>query len=141
MAEGKSSTISRKPLKPSHKLKQKNHRPTFSPTAHLQNQPYRQCFWAIMSGREGLNCGMFTIKNKNIFADDGTFLKAIDCPQNVKSSSLAQASDHEFHCNNCNKTVIETDLLSEQEITQLLREAPDTCLKISRFDPLFRFEP
>ena len=94
-----------------------------------------------MSDREGLNCGMFTIKNKNIFANDGTFLKTIDCPQNAKPSSLTQTSDIKFHCNSCNKTVIETDLLSEQEITQLLRVAPDTCLKISRFDPLFRFEP
>ena len=94
-----------------------------------------------MSDREGLNCGMLTIKNKNIFANDGTFLKTIDCPQNVTRSNLAQTSDHEFHCNNCNKTVIETDLLSEQEITRLLRVTPDTCLKISRFDPLFRFEP
>ena len=94
-----------------------------------------------MSDGEGFDCGMFTIKNKSIFANDGTFLKTIDCPKNVNRSNLAQTSDHEFHCNSCHKTVIETDLLSEQEITQLLQVAPDTCLKISRFDPLFRFEP
>ena len=45
MAEEKSSTISCKPLKPSHKLKWQNHRPTFSPTAHLQNQLNRHCNW------------------------------------------------------------------------------------------------
>ena len=83
---------------------------------------------------------MLTIKDKRIFADDGTLLKVIDCPKNVGDSDLMQISDHEFHCRNCEKQVIATDFLSEQEITQLLRDAPNTCLKISRFDPRFRFE-
>lgn len=83
---------------------------------------------------------MLTIKDKRIFADDGTLLKVIDCPKNVADSDLTQISDHEFHCRNCEKQVISTDFLSEQEVTQLLRDAPNTCIKISRFDPRFRFE-
>ena len=83
---------------------------------------------------------MLTIKDKRIFADDGTLLKVIDCPKNVGDSDLTQISDHKFHCRNCKKQVISTDFLSEQEVTQLLRDAPNTCLKISRFDPRFRFE-
>ena len=83
---------------------------------------------------------MLTIKDKSIFADDGTFLKTIDCPKNVSDSDLTRISDHEFHCKSCEKQVIATDFLSEQEVIQLLRDTPNTCLKISRFDPRFRFE-
>ena len=83
---------------------------------------------------------MLTIKDKTIFADDGALLKVIDCPKNVDDSDLTQTSDHEFRCDGCAKQVVATDYLSEPAIIQLLADAPDTCLKISRFDPLFRFE-
>ena len=83
---------------------------------------------------------MLTIKDKTIFADDGALLKVIDCPKNVSDPDLTQTSDHEFRCGGCEKQVVATDYLSEPAIIQLLADAPDTCLKISRFDPLFRFE-
>ena len=83
---------------------------------------------------------MIVIKNKSIFADDGTLLKVIDCPKNVGGEDLTQTSDHEFRCDGCEKQVVATDYLSEPAIIQLLADAPDTCLKISRFDPRFRFE-
>jgi len=83
---------------------------------------------------------MLTIKDKRIFSDDGDLLKVIDCPKNVSGSDLTQTSTYEFHCDGCEKQVVATDYLSEPAIIQLLADAPDTCLKISRFDPLFRFE-
>ena len=83
---------------------------------------------------------MLTIKDKNIFSDDGNLLKVIDCPRNVRGSDLIQTSYNQFHCDGCEKQVVATDYLSEPTIIQLLADAPDTCLKISRFDPLFRFE-
>jgi len=87
-----------------------------------------------------MESSMLTIKDKSIFAGDGTLLKVIDCPKNVIDSDLTQTSDHEFRCNGCEKQVVATDYLSEPAIIQLLADAPDTCLKISRFDPRFRFE-
>lgn len=83
---------------------------------------------------------MLTIKDKTIFADDGTLLKVINCPKNVGGADLTQTSDHEFRCDGCAKQVVATDYLSEPAIIQLLADTPDTCLKISRFDPRFRFE-
>ena len=83
---------------------------------------------------------MLTIKDKSIYADDGNLLKIIDCPKNVSDSDLKQTSDHEFHCDGCAKQVVATDYLSEPTIVQLLADNPKTCLKISRFDPRFRFE-
>ena len=83
---------------------------------------------------------MLTIKDKSIYADDGNLLRIIDCPRNVSDSELTQTSDHEFHCDGCEKQVVATDYLSEPTIVQLLVDNPKTCLKISRFDPRFRFE-
>ena len=83
---------------------------------------------------------MLTIKDKNIFSDNGNLLKVIDRPKNVSGSDLIQTSYNQFHCDGCEKQVVATDYLSEPAIIQLLADAPDTCLKISRFDPLFRFE-
>ena len=83
---------------------------------------------------------MLTIKDKSIFSDDGTLLKVVDCPKNVSGSDLIQTSYNQFHCDGCEKQVVATDYLSEPAIIQLLADTPDTCLKISRFDPLFRFE-
>ena len=83
---------------------------------------------------------MLTIKDKNIFSDDGNLLKVIDCPRNVRGSDLIQTSDNQFHCDGCEKQVVATDYLSEPTIVQLLADNPKTCLKISCFDPRFRFE-
>ena len=83
---------------------------------------------------------MLTIKDKSLYASDGTLLKVIDCPKNVSDSDLTQVSVNEFSCNGCSRKVVATDHLSEAAIVRLLAEAPNTCLKISRFDPLFRFE-
>ena len=46
---------------------------------------------------------MIVIKNKSIFADDGTLLKVIDCPKTVGGADLTQTSDHEFRCDGCEK--------------------------------------
>ena len=83
---------------------------------------------------------MLTIKDKTIFADDGTMLKVIDCPKEVSGSELTKTSDFEFHCSGCKKKVVATDFLCEEQIVEMLSESPETCLKISCFDPRFRFE-
>ena len=84
---------------------------------------------------------MLTIKDKKIFSDDGTFLTVIDCSRGVNGSDLTQLSDHEFRCDKCEKQIFATDFLTEDGIVELITDKPETCLKVSRFDPLFRFEP
>ena len=83
---------------------------------------------------------MLTIKDKKIFADDGSMLKVIDCPNDVTAGDLERASEHDFYCDKCDKKIVATDHLSEEAIVNLLTDEPNCCLKISYFDPLFRFE-
>ena len=84
--------------------------------------------------------GMLTIKNEKIYAEDGTYLKTINCPLNVSDQDLHQISETKFSCEKCAKEVVQTDFLTEKQIIDLLTTNPDTCLKISLFDPLFRVE-
>ena len=83
---------------------------------------------------------MLTIRKNQIYAEDGTYLKTISCPLNVSNQDLHQVSETKFSCEKCAKEVVQTDFLSEDEITVLLTTNPQTCLKISLFDPLFRVE-
>ena len=83
---------------------------------------------------------MLKIKNKRIYAEDGTYLKTISCPLNVAEHDLHQISETKFSCEKCAKEVVQTDFLTEGEIIDLLTTNPDTCLKISLFDPLFIIE-
>lgn len=81
---------------------------------------------------------MLTINQNRIYTEDGTYLKTINCPLNVSDQDLHQISETKFSCEKCVKEVVQTDFLTEDEIIDLLTANPDTCLKISLFDPLFR---
>ena len=83
---------------------------------------------------------MLTIKDKKIFSDNGSLLKVNDCPRRVSGSDLTQTSDHVFHCNKYEKQVFATEFLTEAGIVELITDKPESCLKISRFDPRFRFD-
>ena len=83
---------------------------------------------------------MLTIKNQKIYAEDGTYLKTISCPLNVTEQDLHQISETNFSCEKCAREVVQTDFLTEDEIIDLLTTNPDTCLKISVLDPLFKIE-
>ena len=83
---------------------------------------------------------MLTINQNRIYTEDGTWLKTINCPSNVSDQDLHQISETKLSCEKCAKEVVQTDFLTEDEIIDLLTTNPDTCLKISLFDPLFRVE-
>ena len=83
---------------------------------------------------------MLTIKNKRIYKEDVTYLKTISCTLNVSDQDLHQISETKFSCEKCAREVVQTDFLTEDEIIDLLTANPDTCLKISVLDPLFKIE-
>lgn len=56
---------------------------------------------------------MFIIKDKNIFTEDGLFLKKIDCPKKATVKDLIKETDKKLLCNSCKKNVLETEYMSE----------------------------
>lgn len=83
---------------------------------------------------------MFTIKNSQIYSSNGEFLKRINCPKRVTIYDLNPTPDGEFNCDKCDIQVRETDHMTEPELLTLLKTAPETCLKINPFNPIFIFE-
>lgn len=80
-----------------------------------------------------------TIKQKKLYSKAGNYLKTLSCPKRVKQSEL-EISDSEnqiYHCANCDKDIINTDMLNEQEIENVLTAAPETCVYINPVNPVF----
>lgn len=80
-----------------------------------------------------------TIKQNKLYSNDGNYLKTLSCPKRVNQSEL-EMSDNEnriYHCASCDKAIINTDMLNEQEIENVLTTAPETCVYINPLNPVF----
>ena len=83
---------------------------------------------------------MLVVKKNNIFKKNGKHLKTISCPKKVQNNSLKNTHDKKLLCSECNKNIIDTQFTSESELIEILENDRSTCIKISRFNPMFRFE-
>ena len=82
---------------------------------------------------------MLNIIDEKIFTQEGEYLKTIQCPKKISASDLEQKDEQTLYCNNCEKVIMDTEYLSEKELVNILKKNKDTCLKISRLNPMFRF--
>jgi len=82
---------------------------------------------------------MLTIKDKKIYTENGLLLKKIDCPKKVSVSDLQKISDKKLLCKSCDQNILDTEYMSEKELCQILQKDKNTCLKISKLNPMFRF--
>jgi len=82
---------------------------------------------------------MLNIIDKKIFTQEGKYLKTIECPKKISASNLEQKDEQTLYCDNCEKNIIDTQYILEKELVNILKENKETCLKISRLNPMFRF--
>ena len=82
---------------------------------------------------------MLTIKDSNIYSDKGVLLKTIHCPKKITYSSLIRKTDKRMLCSACDKNLLNTDYVSEEELVGTLIKDKDTCLVINRLNPMFNF--
>ena len=83
---------------------------------------------------------MLVVRDNKIFTVDGQYLKTIHCPKKVYAATLERVDYKTLHCQGCKETVVDTDYLTEAEVVAHIAANADVCLKISRFNPDFRFE-
>jgi hypothetical protein len=69
------------------------------------------------------------ITNK-IFTAQGQFLKKLFCPYKISWESL-QPSNGSRLCSKCDKTILDTKELTDDELLKILMKNPNTCLKIN----------
>ncbi len=82
---------------------------------------------------------MLNIIDKDIYTEKGELLKTIDCPKKVSLKDLRTDKDKTLYCKNCEKNILNTEHMSEDKLIEILKKDKDTCLKISRLNPMFRF--
>ena len=68
---------------------------------------------------------------KEIFTDDGQFIKKMNCPEKADWDTMDKTdNDLKRICNICNKSVIDTEFLSDDEVLYLAEKDPNICLRI-----------
>jgi len=75
---------------------------------------------------------IFRPATQQLFSDDGTFIKKLFCPRNVKWDDLSQAAGAANRtCSICQKNIFDTANCTDRQIIDLVRNDPSICLKIS----------
>lgn len=80
------------------------------------------------------------IRNLSIYTSEGVFLKKIACPKNITESQLTRNGSLQLHCASCEKYILNTDTMSESEITRALQKNPNLCLYINLYNPTFQID-
>ena len=77
------------------------------------------------------------INGKDIFDQDGNWLKSIHCPKLVQRKDLIAGSGNKYSCSLCEKTIHDTDHMTEEAVVGLLKKDPEACLSINLMNPVF----
>ena len=68
---------------------------------------------------------------KEIFTNDGKFIKKMSCPEKVEWETMEKGeNDLKRMCKICNKSVIDTEFLSDDEVLFLVEKDANSCLRI-----------
>ncbi len=78
------------------------------------------------------------LKQDNLYSEDGTWLKKIECPKDVQSKALQRSSERTLSCKECSHVVYDTDQMSEEDVVALLKRQPNACIKIHLRNPIFK---
>jgi hypothetical protein len=68
---------------------------------------------------------------QELFTDNGTFLKKLNCPLSKQWEELHPTNLLKGKmCDQCHRAVYDTAQFSDEQLSDLLRNEPHTCLKI-----------
>lgn len=69
---------------------------------------------------------------KELFTDSGQFIKRLFCPYKVYWENLLLNKENPAtrFCSHCNHQIIDTAMISDTELLEVLRKDSETCLKV-----------
>ncbi len=74
----------------------------------------------------------YKIDTKELYTDKGVFVKKMQCQIGVDWDKMELGNnDLERICSHCNKSVLDVEFLSDDEVLFLLNKKPETCIKIN----------
>lgn len=68
--------------------------------------------------------------NKEIYTDKDEFVKTMNCPYKMSWANLEAANSTLRKCANCDHLIVDTEVLTDDDLLKVVRQNPDTCLKI-----------
>jgi hypothetical protein len=81
---------------------------------------------------------MLYIQNSNVIDSEGHLLKKLSCPKRITDLVFETPDEAGSLCTHCERNVLNTDFFNETEIIHRLNKDPSICLKINRYNPIFR---
>lgn len=67
---------------------------------------------------------------KDVFTDKDEFVKTMHCPYNMSWDDLQYANSTMRNCSTCQKFIVDTEHMADEELLMMVRQHPETCLKI-----------
>lgn len=77
----------------------------------------------------------FNPLTKTIYTDSGEFVKTMNCPYKVRWDNLETTTSTSRKCTNCDHSILDTAVLTDEDLLHIVRQHPDTCLKIDLNQP------
>ena len=67
---------------------------------------------------------------KDIYTDKNEFVKTMNCPYKMNWDNLEVINSTSRKCTNCDHLIVDTEALTDDDLLNVVRQNPDTCLKI-----------
>jgi hypothetical protein len=67
---------------------------------------------------------------KDIYTDKDEFVKKMNCPYKMSWDNLETTNSTLRKCANCDHLIVDTEVLTDDDLLEIIRQNPDTCLKI-----------
>jgi hypothetical protein len=72
----------------------------------------------------------FNPLTKEIYTDKGEFVKTMNCPYKMNWDNLETTIINMRKCANCDHLIVDTEVITDDELLKMVRKNPDICLKI-----------
>jgi hypothetical protein len=73
---------------------------------------------------------IFDPLTKILYTENGELIKRLFCPYKIYWTNLETSNSKARSCSECDRQIIDTDELTDNELLGIIRQNPDTCIKI-----------
>lgn len=75
---------------------------------------------------------IFKLTTKELFSDEGSFIKKLHCPYLMKWKNMNKINGvPDRMCSVCDKTIFDTEAMSDKQVVSLVEKNSDACLKLN----------
>lgn len=75
---------------------------------------------------------IFKLTTKELLSNSGALIKKLDCPYLAKWQDMNRIDGTPDRvCSTCDKTIFDTEAMSDNEVIHLTNKNPNACLKVN----------